>query len=131
MQANIARYGLILNTERFDRCVAFYRDLFGLRQLFEKDEDGFRLVCLEYGDGYLMIEPGGKAKDSTKSLEEGSVKLRFNVENLEDALADIRAWGIQAAITENAWGRTINMNDPDGNRVGVRDEAGFIGQINA
>ena len=49
MQANIARYGLILNTERFDQCVAFYRDLFGLRQLFEKDEDGFRLVCLEYG----------------------------------------------------------------------------------
>ncbi|MBU2952742.1 VOC family protein [Marinobacter sp. F3R08] len=127
MHANIARYGMILNTERFDECVAFYRDLFGLRQLFEKDEDGFRLICLEYGDGYLMIEQGGKAKDGVKSPKEGS----FNVEDLEDALSEIRAWGIQAVITESAWGRTINISDPDGNRVGVRDEAGFVRQINA
>lgn len=131
MHANIARYGMILNTERFDECVAFYRDLFGLRQLFEKDEDGFRLICLDYGDGYLMIEQGGKAKDGVKSPEEGSFKLRFNVEDLEDALSEIRAWGIQAVITESAWGRTINISDPDGNRVGVRDEAGFVRQIRA
>jgi lactoylglutathione lyase len=122
---------MILNTERFDECVAFYRDLFGLRQLFEKDEDGFRLICLEYGGGYLMIEQGGKAKDGVKSPEEGSFKLRFNVEDLEGALSEIRAWGIQAVITESAWGRTINISDPDGNRVGVRDEAGFVHQIRA
>lgn len=131
MHTNIARYGLILNTERFEECVAFYRDLFGLRQLFEKNEDGFRLICLEYGDGYLMIEQGGKAKNGVKSPEEGSVKLRFNVEDLDEALAEIRAWGILAAITESAWGRTINISDPDGNRVGVRDEAGFVRQLNA
>ena len=131
MHSNIARYGMILNTEKFDECVAFYRDLFGLRQLFEKDEDGFRLNCLEYGDGYLMIEQGGKAKDGVKSPEEGSFKLRFNVDDLEEALAEIRAWGIQAVITESTWGRTININDPDGNRVGIRDETGFVRQVNA
>jgi lactoylglutathione lyase len=131
MHANIARYGIILNTEKFEECVAFYRDLFGLRQLFENDEDGFKLTCFEYGDGYLMVEQGGKAIDGIKSPEEGSFKLRLNVKDLEDALAEIRAWGIQAAITENAWGRTINISDPDGNRVGVRDEAGFVRQINA
>ena len=130
MHANIARYGIILNTEKFEECVAFYRDLFGLRQLFENDEDGFKLTCFEYGDGYLMVEQGGKASDGIKSPEEGSFKLRLNVKDLEDALAEIRAWGIQAAITENAWGRTINISDPDGNRVGVRDEAGFVCQIN-
>ena len=78
-----------------------------------------------------MIEQGGKAKDGVKSPEEGSFKLRFNVEDLETALVEIRAWGIQAVITESAWGRTINISDPDGNRVGVRDEAGFVRQINA
>ena len=57
--------------------------------------------------------------------------MRFNVKNLEEALVEIRAWGVDAAITENAWGRTININDPDGNRVGVRDEAGFVRQLNA
>ena len=131
MHANIARYGIILNTENFEACVAFYRDLFGLRQLFEKDENDFKLTCLEYGEGYLMVEQGGKAKDGVKLPEEGSFKLRFNVKNLEEALAEIRAWGIDADITENAWGRTINISDPDGNRVGVRDEAGFVRQLNA
>ncbi|BES73378.1 VOC family protein [Marinobacter nanhaiticus D15-8W] len=131
MHANIARYGIILNSENFDECVAFYRDLFGLRELFKRDEDGFRLTCLEYGDGYLMIEQGGKAKSGIKSPEEGSFKLRFNVEDMAEALAKIRAWGIDAVITKNAWGRTINISDPDGNRVGVRDEAGFALQINA
>ena len=131
MHANIARYGIILNTENFEECVAFYRDLFGLRQLFEKKEGDFRLTCLEYGNGYLMVEQGGKAKNGVKSATEGSFKLRFNVEDLEEALAEIRAWGIQAEIQESSWGRTINISDPDGNRVGVRDEAGFVHQINA
>ncbi|WP_336368311.1 VOC family protein [Marinobacter sp. C2H3] len=131
MHANIARYGIILNTENFEECVAFYRDLFGLRQLFEKKEGDFKLTCLEYGKGYLMVEQGGKAKNGAKSPTEGSFKLRFNVEDLEEALAEIRAWGIQAEIQESSWGRTINISDPDGNRVGVRDEAGFVHQINA
>lgn len=130
MNTNIARYGIILNTESFDECVAFYRDLFGLRLLFERDEDGVRLSCFEYGEGYLMVEQGGKAKAGVKSPEEGSFKLRFNVDDLETALEEIRAWGIEATITENAWGRTINISDPDGNRVGVRDEEGFVRQIN-
>ncbi|QTP59196.1 glyoxalase/bleomycin resistance/dioxygenase family protein [Billgrantia antri] len=131
MHANIARYGIILNTENFEECVAFYRDLFGLRQLFEKKEGDFKLTCLEYGNGYLMVEQGGKAKNGVKTPTEASFKLRFNVEDLEEALAEIRAWGIQAEIQESSWGRTINISDPDGNRVGVRDEAGFFHQINA
>ncbi|MBT2788508.1 MULTISPECIES: VOC family protein [unclassified Halomonas] len=130
MNSNVARYGVILNTENYAECVAFYRDLLGLRQLFEREDDGFKLTCLEFGHGYLMVEQGGKAKNGVKSPEEGSFKLRFNVDDMEEALMEIRSWGIQAAITENTWGRTINISDPDGNRVGIRDEAGFVHQIN-
>lgn len=130
MNSNVARYGVILNTEHYAECVAFYRDLFGLRQLFEREDDGFKLTCLEFGQGYLMVEQGGKAKSVVKSPEEGSFKLRFNVDGLEEALMEIKSWGIQATITKNTWGRTINISDPDGNRVGVRDEAGFAQQIN-
>ncbi|WP_218313686.1 VOC family protein [Halomonas sp. 18071143] len=129
MKTNVARYGVILNTEHYNECVAFYRDLFGLRQLFERVDDGFNLTCLEFGHGYLMIEQGGKAKNVTKSPEECGFKLRFNVDDLEKALAEIRAWGIQTVIIYNAWGRTINISDPDGNRVGIRDEVGFVRQI--
>ncbi|WP_438456041.1 VOC family protein [Vreelandella venusta] len=130
MKANVVRYGVILNTEHYLECVAFYRDLFGLHELFERDEGGFKLTCLEFGHGYLMVEQGGKAKKGIKSPEESSFKLRFNVENLEEALRRIRSWGIQTTIIENTWGRTINIADPDGNRVGIRDEAGFVNQIN-
>ena len=131
MNINVARYGVILNTERYVECVAFYRGLFGLRQLFERNVDGFKLTCLEFGDGYLMVEQGGKAKSSVKTPEESSFKLRFNVDDLEETLSRVRAWGIDAAITENAWGRTINIADLDGNRVGIRDETGFVQQIDS
>ncbi|MGS0467958.1 VOC family protein [Cobetia marina] len=129
MKHNVARYGLILNTERFDECVAFYQGLFELPLLFSKEDSGFRLTCLAYGDGYLMIEQGGRAIEGGKSSEQGSAKLRFNVSDIEKALAEVRAWGIEAEIEETPWGRTIHLHDPDGNRVGIRDEAGFVGQM--
>lgn len=91
MKANVARYGIILNTENYAECVAFYRGLFGLRKLFERDEDGFMLTCLEFGHGYPMVEQGGKAKNGVKSPEEGSFKLRFNVDDLDEALTEIRS----------------------------------------
>lgn len=47
MQVKTARYGIILNTENYTECVAFYCGLFGLPLLFERDEDGFKLTCLE------------------------------------------------------------------------------------
>ena len=131
MYANVSGYGIILNSENYSDSVAFYRDLFGLPLLFEKNDDGFKLACFEYGSGYLMVEQGGKAKKGIKSPKECSFKLRFNVDDLEDALREIRSWGIEASITESAWGRTINISDPDGNRVGVRDESGFVQQITA
>ena len=50
-------YGIILFTEKFEECVAFYRETLGLPLWYEKD----RLCCLRFGAGYLMIEGGGTA----------------------------------------------------------------------
>ncbi|MAM88783.1 MAG: glyoxalase [unclassified Hahellaceae] len=129
MITNVARHGIILNTENYPACVTFFRDLFGLPVLFDRTDDGVQLTCFEYGNGYLMVEQGGKAKSGVKSAIESSFKLRFNVRDIEAALAELLAWGIEASITENAWGRTINISDPDGNRIGIRDEAGFTSQV--
>ncbi len=65
---NIARTGIILNTEKYDECVAFYKNLFGLKVLFE--EDG--LTCLDYHGSYLMIETEGFAKPQGKTIKENS-----------------------------------------------------------
>ncbi|MDO6814181.1 VOC family protein [Cobetia amphilecti] len=131
MKHNVARYGLILNTERFEECVVFYQGLFELPLMFRKEDGSFRLICLSYGAGYLMIEQGGKAIEGGKTPEQGSAKLRFNVRDIDQALADVKAWGIDAEIEETPWGRTIHLHDPDGNRVGIRDEAGFEWQVSS
>lgn len=125
----LERCGLILNTENFNACVDFYRKLFELPLLFEKAEDDFQLCCLALGDSYLMIETGGSADPAGKSIDQGAAKLRFNVDDMEAALAKVQAFGIDAQIESNDWGKTINLFDPDGNRVGIRDHAGFMDQI--
>ncbi|WP_203140491.1 VOC family protein [Marinobacter mangrovi] len=122
---DIKQTGMILNTERFDACVAFYRDLFELPLQFEKQEGDFRLACLDFGGSYLMIETGGWAQPAGKPIEGGAVKLRFNVSDLDAALAKVRAYGIDARIESHPWGSTINLFDPDGNRVGIRDGGRF------
>ncbi|WP_017219636.1 VOC family protein [Moritella dasanensis] len=121
----IQRHGIILNVEHFDECVAFYRDLFGLPVLFSKIEGDFKLTCLEYGATYLMIETEGVSNTAGKSISENATKLRFNVADIQSALHAVRDYGIDAQIVENAWGVVINITDPDGNRVGIRDELGF------
>lgn len=122
---NLERTGVILNTENFDACVAFYRDLFCLPVMFEKQEGDFRLTCLDFGGAYLMIETGGNACPEGKSVAGNATKLRFNVRDLGAALAAVTAYGLEATIEDHPWGSTINITDPDGNRVGIRDEQTF------
>lgn len=128
---NIDRYGIILNTENYDSCVSFYRDLFDLKVMFTKVEGDFRLTCLEYGNSYLMIETEGFAEPSGKNIKNCPMKLRFNVSDLESSLKRITRFGLKAEIIHNEWGSTINLFDPDGNRIGIRDEKGFKQQVHA
>lgn len=60
--------------------------------------------------------------------------LGFAVQRLrwiEDALESIHAYGVEAAITRHAWGSAIEIHDPDGNRIGIRDELTFKDQLRA
>lgn len=126
---DISRHGIILNVENFESCVEFYRNVFNLPLMFEKVEGSFKLCCLQYGDGYLMIETDGVASPGGKSIAQCPTKFRFNVADIDQALARLKKLNIEAAITSNDWGSTINIFDPDGNRIGIRDEAGFSKQI--
>lgn len=126
---DISRTGIILNTERYEECVLFYKDLFNLNILFQKNDGEFKLTCFEFHGSYLMIETGGVSNPSGKSMEESSTKLRFNVPDIDVALSVVKAYGIDAKILKNSWGATININDPDGNRIGIRDEVLFADDI--
>jgi len=124
---NLSRTGIILNTENFEACVAFYRDLFRLPILFQREG----LTCFDYMGSYLMIETAGTARPAGKSIAECPGKLRFNVPDIEAALQAVRAHGIDAHIERHDWGTTINIHDPDGNRIGIRDEALFLQQLHS
>ncbi|MGI9516296.1 MAG: VOC family protein [Pirellulaceae bacterium] len=122
-----SKTGIILVVRNFEECVAFYRDLFGLSVMHEKVQGDFRLTCLEFGTSYLMIEtePPFPQTAHEKNVDQNPTKLRFNVPDIEAALKIVRAFGVDAQIDEFDWGSTINLTDPDGNRVGIRDERGF------
>lgn len=126
---DIQRQGIIINTERYEECITFYSKLFELPLMFVKEDGNFRLSCFEYGSCYLMIETGGIAINKGKSINECPMKLRFNVSDIKLALKKIQSFGIHAKIEKYNWGSTINIFDPDGNRIGIRDEVGFRNQI--
>jgi len=126
---DIQRTGVILNVEHFEDCVAFYRKAFDLPVLFEKTDGDFRLCCLAFGGAYLMIETEGTAKPEGKTIAENAAKLRFNVADMEAARDRLKGLGIDAEIERTDWGETMTIFDPDGNRVGIRDEAGFVEQM--
>ncbi len=119
------RTGVILSTENYQECVAFYRDLFGLKILFQDEHAAFRLTCFEWGGSYLMVETDGWATPGGATAKKNSAKLRFNVSDINAALEAVQSYGIDTEIVEHDWGRTIEIHDPDGTLIGIRDEATF------
>lgn len=126
----IVRTGIILNTENYGSCVNFYKTLFGFEVLFEEISGDFQLTCFDFFGAYLMIETGGTARSEGRSIDDSPVKIRINVADIDQALVKIKTYGIEAQIQKSSWGTTINIHDPDGNRVGIRDEKTFARQMN-
>jgi lactoylglutathione lyase len=107
----VRTHGIILGTERFEACVAFYRDILELPVWYEKPG----LVCLRFGDGYLMVETGGVARDGRKLQSENPTILRLNVDDVIAAAQELRQRGIDVDVQHYAWGTVGTFADPDGN----------------
>ena len=120
------RTGIILFTENYDECVAFYAQVLELTIMFTLDNEHSKLTCLDMGSGnYLMIETEGSAVPAGKSLEQNPVWLRFNVENVEKTAEVLRKKGVKLTVRTEIWGSLADFIDPDGNRCSLRDEASF------
>ena len=109
--------GIILFTQHFDACVAFYRDTLGLPVWFEKPG----LVCLRFGTGYLMIETEGVAAPGRKSMAQNPTVLRFNVTDVRATARLLEEAGVPVRITDYDWGTVGTFVDPDGNTCGLKD----------
>jgi lactoylglutathione lyase len=89
----------------------------GLPVWFEKD----RFVCLRFGEGYLMIETGGVARDGRKPNAENPTMLRFNVDDVIAAAAMLERRGVSVAVRTFDWGVVGTFVDPDGNACELKD----------
>ncbi len=117
LKLNIKTHGIILGTERFEECCVFYRDVLGLAVWYEKET----LLCLRFGNGYLMIETGGVARKGRKSQAGNPTMLRFNVDDVEAASEQLRKQGIAVDVQSYSWGTVGTFLDPDGNACEFKD----------
>ena len=122
---NYARNGIILYTRNYEACVRFYRDTLGLPQMFALDEPQSRLTCLELGGAYLMIEPDERPWPEGTTIDHLPTKLRFNVADLDAAIAELQGRGVSIARADHGWGAVADFLDPDGNACQLRSEADF------
>ena len=113
----IAQPGLILFTENYDACLAFYRDVLELEVLHSQPG----LTRFAFGSGYLMVERGGVARKGGKSMGESPVTLRFNVADIDTAIDMLRERGVEVEVHTWTWGVTGHFLDPDGNRCELKD----------
>jgi len=117
------RTGVILCTEKYDECLAFYSEVLNLPVIETLDDEHSKLTVLRFGeDTYLMVETGGKAVPSGKDLIQNPVWLRFNVKSVEDAAAELLDKGIDVQIRKEVWGTVGDFRDPDGNMCSFREE---------
>ena len=117
------RTGLILCTEKYNECVAFYSDVMELPILEVLDDEHSNLTVMSLGkDTYLMVETGGTAIPSGKNLTQNPVWLRFNVKNVEAAAQELMDKDIRVKIRKEVWGTVGDFMDPDGNICSLREE---------
>ena len=116
---DIQQTGLILYTENYQETVDFYKNIFGLKTLYEKDD----LTCLDFHGTYLMIE----VDDAINLLEQDKTAkvrdkfcVRFNVPNVKQACKELDKHDIQYDYYEFEWGQIAKFRDPDNNPVGIR-----------
>lgn len=117
LASQVQTFGIILGTERYEDCVQFYRDILGLPVWYEKPG----LICLRFGTGYLMIETGGMACDGRKPNSENPTMLRFNVNDVRAAAAELESKGVSVRVAEYGWGIVGAFIDPDGNACELKD----------
>ena len=123
---NFTSTGLILCTEKYKECVDFYANKVGLAILHSYDNPHSKLTALDMGGGnYLMLETGGKAISTGKSIDENPVWIRFNVDDIDDAVRELQEQGITAKIRREVWGTVADFCDPDGNVCSLRDAGTF------
>ena len=122
----VQRVGVILYTQKYDELVAFYKEIFNPIKLFEVKQDDSSVIALDIQGTYIMIETIA-GKDIVQNPGT-SVRLRFNVGNVQEFSDRLTEMSIAHEHNSTEWGEVADFEDIDGNTISIRDEKGFVEQ---
>ena len=114
---DIAQPGVILFTQNYPACVAFYRDKLGLPVTQEKES----LTKFAFGAAYLVVEVGGPPAEDEKTRAQNPTILRFDVVEVQAAADELIDNGVEVEVRALPWGVIGVFLDPDGNRCELKN----------
>ena len=109
--------GIILFCEQYEEAVKFYSEQLGLRIREQKND----LTIFDFGGSYLMIEDNGVASTTPKTRAQNPVVLRFNVNDFDNTIKEMRNRGVSVEVHPFDWGKIGVIIDPEGNRIEIKD----------
>ncbi|MBF6172315.1 VOC family protein [Nocardia blacklockiae] len=112
----------------FDRCLAFYRDVIGLKPQLDRPEPPYAAFKPELGSSLSLHDRkdlaevlGGVLRDGSSDADTALVSLR--VDDLDDYLTDLAARGAEIACGPVEFGGRIRcayLRDPEGNLIEIQ-----------
>ncbi|ELY1979468.1 VOC family protein [Flavobacterium psychrophilum] len=119
------RTGIILYVTKYEACVDFYKNILGLKILFDTKV----LTCFEFGNAYLMVELDDE-KPNDNELQRIKTCLRMNASNVKYFAEKLSNHNIPVNYQEHSWGTIVKFFDPDGNLCAFKDTEKFEIQVN-
>lgn len=108
---------VLLVSKDHDRLAQFYRDVIGIPLKTEQHGDTHKHYGCDLGDLHFAIHPVENFSDSNHGV--GSVKLAFEVFDLEAFLKQLKGHGVEPLYAPKKAGPMLitAIHDPDGNLI--------------
>ena len=104
---------VFLYVRDLERSLAFYRDLLGIP--LERDAHDPGWAEATFADGVRFALPAAAQPDAVRA---GTVVVDFEVADIDEAVARVRAAGVEMGEVErDSWGCACGLRDPDGYRL--------------
>jgi lactoylglutathione lyase len=113
----------VIRTADITRALAFYR---AVDLVFAEEQHGVGPTHFSCNLGGMLLEiyPGKPGSAPERTLA-GATMLGFCVPSIERALSALARWStpVLSGPMEDAWGRRVLVEDPDGRTVELREVA--------
>jgi predicted enzyme related to lactoylglutathione lyase len=117
-------YSSVLVSDQ-DRALDFYTNVLGLEKRVENptpDGPRFLTVGVEGQDFMLVLWPGTPGQ--AQAVQSGPPpSVTIEVDDLRETYAELKSRGVefQTDVLEFPWGYVAQFDDPDGNRLQIRE----------